>query len=97
MRSLVLGQGVVQDWEVMETYWDHAFTNMLGVDTEKCNVIVTVNLFETKVTGDLSGIASLVRLETLDLGGTEVTGDKTLDALKAIQAAPDPTAAGSSI
>ena len=41
-------RGVVQDWDLMETYWDHVFTNMLGVDTEQCNVIVTANTFETK-------------------------------------------------
>jgi len=41
--------GVVQDWEAMETYWDHAFTHHLKVDTEQCNVILTANLWETKL------------------------------------------------
>ena len=40
--------GIIKDWEAMETYWDHAFTNIMGVDTEHCNVITTAHIFETK-------------------------------------------------
>ena len=40
-------RGVVQDWEAMETYWDHAF-GQLGVDTAQCNLMVTAPLFDTK-------------------------------------------------
>ena len=32
--AVPLKAGVVQDWEAMEVYWDHAFTHALGVDTE---------------------------------------------------------------
>ena len=34
-----LKDGIIQDWETMETYWDHAFTNLLGIHTEQCNII----------------------------------------------------------
>lgn len=44
-----LGGGVVQDWEAMEVYWDHAFTHHLRVNTEQCNVILTAHLWETKL------------------------------------------------
>ena len=57
----------------------------------------TLNLYNTKVTGELSGLAPLVRLETLYLSRTAVTGGRKLDALKAIQATLTPAAAGSSI
>jgi len=43
-----LKNGVIQDWDVMETYWDHVFTTGMGVNTERCSVVVTCNLFETK-------------------------------------------------
>lgn len=42
-------RGVVQDWDAMEAYWDHALTNQLGIDTEECNLFVTSPLFDTKV------------------------------------------------
>ena len=41
-------RGIVQDWDAMEAYWDHVFTNQLGVDTEECNLFVTSPLFDTK-------------------------------------------------
>mmetsp|Transcript_69 Transcript_69/g.184 ORF Transcript_69/g.184 Transcript_69/m.184 type:complete len:356 (+) Transcript_69:55-1122(+) len=47
--AVPLKAGVVQDWEAMEVYWDHAFTHALGVDTEACHVITTAHLFETKL------------------------------------------------
>lgn len=40
--------GVVQDWDQMETYWDHAFTSMLQIDTEEVNIMITAHTFETK-------------------------------------------------
>ena len=40
--------GVVQDWDAMEAYWDHVFTNQLNIDTEQCNLLVTSPLFDTK-------------------------------------------------
>lgn len=43
-----LRAGIVQDWDQMETYWDHAFTNMLQIDTEQVNLMVTAHMFETK-------------------------------------------------
>lgn len=43
-----MANGMVQDWDAMEMYWDHAFTNLLGVDTEQCNIITTAHLFESK-------------------------------------------------
>lgn len=42
-------RGIVQDWDAMEAYWDHALTNQLGIDTEECNLFVTSPLFDTKV------------------------------------------------
>jgi hypothetical protein len=44
-----LCSGVVQDWEAMEIYWDHAFTHHLRINTEQCNVILTAHLWETKL------------------------------------------------
>ena len=41
--------GVVTDWEAMETYWDHAFTHHLRINTEHCGVVLTANLWETKL------------------------------------------------
>jgi len=41
-------RGVVQDWDAMEAYWDHVFTNQLNIDTEQCNLLVTSPLFDTK-------------------------------------------------
>lgn len=43
-----LKNGVVQDWDTMEAYWDYAFTHQLGIDTERCKLLVTASLFETK-------------------------------------------------
>ncbi|KAL1524795.1 hypothetical protein AB1Y20_019675 [Prymnesium parvum] len=43
-----LSQGIVRDWDMMEAYWDYAFTHQLHVDTEQCNLLVTCNMFETK-------------------------------------------------
>mmetsp|Transcript_23167 Transcript_23167/g.59092 ORF Transcript_23167/g.59092 Transcript_23167/m.59092 type:complete len:361 (+) Transcript_23167:114-1196(+) len=43
-----ISKGIVQDWDAMEAYWDHAFTHQLGVDTEQCNLLVTSPLFDTK-------------------------------------------------
>ena len=43
-----LSRGIVQDWDAMEAYWDHAFTHQLGIDTEQCNLFVTSPLFDTK-------------------------------------------------
>lgn len=52
--------GVVQDWEAMEVYWDHAFTHGLRVDTEQCNVILTANLWETKLNRERLAQASSI-------------------------------------
>ena len=40
--------GRVADWECLEAYWDHAFTNLLNIDTEKCHLLVSCALHETK-------------------------------------------------
>ena len=39
--------GIVQDWDAMEEYWDQAFMK-LQIDTEYCNLLVTSPLFDTK-------------------------------------------------
>ena len=57
----------------------------------------TLDLNNTKVTGELSGLAPLVRLDDLNISYTAVTGGRDLGALKAIQAKLTPAAAGSSI
>jgi len=41
-------RGAVCDWDAMEAYWDHAFSNMLNIATEKVNVLITANMFDTK-------------------------------------------------
>jgi actin len=43
-----LEHGIIRDWDAMEAYWDHAFTHLLDIDTEKVNVLLTANMFETK-------------------------------------------------
>lgn len=43
-----LAHGIIQDWDAMETYWDHAFTNLLDIDTEQVNILIAANMFETK-------------------------------------------------
>eukprot|EP00965_Chrysotila_dentata_P144913 4785579-Pleurochrysis_carterae.AAC.3 len=43
-----LCNGIVSDWDAMETYWDHIWTNGMQVDTERCAVVITAHLFETK-------------------------------------------------
>jgi hypothetical protein len=45
--SRPIRRGVVQDWDAMEAYWDHAF-QQLRVDTGQCNLLVTSPLFDTK-------------------------------------------------
>ena len=40
--------GVVQDWDTMEAYWDHIFTNQLKIDTSQFNLFVTSHLFDPK-------------------------------------------------
>ena len=44
-----ISRGVVRDWDTMEAYWDHAFTNQLGIHTDHCNVLLTSPLFDPKV------------------------------------------------
>ena len=43
-----LAHGIIADWDAMESYWDHAFTNLLDIDTEQVNVLIAANMFETK-------------------------------------------------
>ena len=43
-----LAHGIIADWDAMESYWDHAFTNLLDIDTEQVNILIAANMFETK-------------------------------------------------
>ena len=43
-----LAHGIIADWDAMESYWDHAFTHLLDIDTEQTNILIAANMFETK-------------------------------------------------